>query len=418
MHNGLVRDDSSAQAAIDLFASRGVQGIIIGTMTYGDALAAASIAEALDLPILVFGTKEMPSVDMGRRRSDAFGGTLAVTSALYRRKLPYLFAGVVWPEEDDFSQQVQVFARACAIVEGFYGTRIGVVGLRPERLEESSFSEATMIQRYKQRVAQISWHEVLRQAATWSDDDPAVLATLNQIQKGVDCSDCAPETLAKIAHLELALKRYCQERGLDALAASCGGELEAEYGLCACSTLGRLTGQGIMATPGTDVHGALTMRVQHLAALGNALPFAFEWTVRHQQMENVFLAWNCGSAPACLANDLGAPRLMAIDQLLPVVSQEPVEGVIEFQLEPGVVTISRLVDYEGRFKMLVTSGEMLPTNELIRGVWGWVRVPDLDALYHLLATEGFVPRASLIHGNLCDAIESFCSLVDIDVVRV
>ncbi|HUW08367.1 MAG TPA: hypothetical protein VM537_01500, partial [Anaerolineae bacterium] len=35
-HNGLVRDDSDADAVIDLFSNAGVSGVIIGTMTFGD----------------------------------------------------------------------------------------------------------------------------------------------------------------------------------------------------------------------------------------------------------------------------------------------------------------------------------------------------------------------------------------------
>jgi len=145
IHNGLVRDDNGAKATIDLFAQRDVQGILIGTMTFGDELAAASIAEALDLPVLVFGTKEGAFTADGGRRSDSFCGTLSVTSALYRRKIPYLFAGIVWPEEEGFKRWVETFARACAAVKGFYGARVGMVGLRPERFETCFTNEVTLI---------------------------------------------------------------------------------------------------------------------------------------------------------------------------------------------------------------------------------------------------------------------------------
>ena len=53
--NGLVRDDSDGDAVIDLFTNAGVSGVIIGTMTFGDELSAVSVAEALGVPVLLFG---------------------------------------------------------------------------------------------------------------------------------------------------------------------------------------------------------------------------------------------------------------------------------------------------------------------------------------------------------------------------
>ncbi len=82
IHNGLVRDDVGATATINLFAQHQVQGVIIGTMTFGDEISAVHIAEALDVPVLVFGTKEGPFAPGGGRRSDSFCGTLSITADL------------------------------------------------------------------------------------------------------------------------------------------------------------------------------------------------------------------------------------------------------------------------------------------------------------------------------------------------
>ena len=159
IHNGLVRDDAGAKATVNLFAERGVQGVVIGTMTFGDEISAVSVAEALDVPVLVFGTQEGPFTADGGRRSDSFCGTLSVTSGLYRRKIPYLFAGIVWPEDEAFKRAVGSFARACAAVEGFYGARVGMVGLRPDRFETCAINEVALIQRFRQRVVQINLPE-------------------------------------------------------------------------------------------------------------------------------------------------------------------------------------------------------------------------------------------------------------------
>ncbi|MFO7916619.1 MAG: hypothetical protein R6V13_00875 [Anaerolineae bacterium] len=418
IHNGLVRDDTSAEATIDLFAQRGVEGIVIGTMTFGDEISAIAIAEALDVPVLVFGTKEGPFTEDGLRRSDSFCGTLSVTSGLYRHKIPYHFMGLVWPEEDVFAASLATFARACAAVEGFYGARVGQAGQRPERFETCTANEMAMSNSFGQRVVQIPLPELFARAEEWPADDYRMRAVLKEMQRQADCTACSEESLQKAAGLELALTAYFEERDLDAMALSCWNEMQERYGICACSTLSRLTDAGMMVACEADVYGALTMWVQYLASLEETVPHFIDWTIKHQQLENVFLAWHCGNAPVSLASSQGTPVIREQSIMSQVVGPEKAQGAIEFQLEPGPVTICRLVEYDGAFKMLITNGEIIHTDDLIRGSWAWVRVPDLAGLYRVLAEEGFVHHASMIHGDIADAVESFCNFAGTEAVRV
>ncbi|MHB0857400.1 MAG: L-fucose/L-arabinose isomerase family protein [Anaerolineae bacterium] len=418
LHNGLVRDDAGAKAVIDLFAKNEVQGVILGTMTFGDEISAVSVAEALDVPVLVFGTKEGPFTSDGGRHSDSFCGTLSVTSGLYRRKLPYVFVGIVWPEEDVFARTVESFARACAAVEGFFGARVGMVGVRPERFESCNVNEVALIQRFRQRVVPISLPEVFGAAEQIAASDHRLLATLEDIKHEANCSACSAEAVNKAARLELTLARYFGERDLDAMAISCWNDVQQTYGICACSTLSRLTGKGLLASCEVDVLGALTMLAQRAVSLEATVPHFIDWTIQHQEMDNVFLAWHCGNAPVCLANDPQTVVMREQAIMSQVVGADRAQGAIEFQLKPGVVTLARLVEYDGEFKMLVTKGELIHTSDKLRGSWGWVKVADLSHLYRVLAEEGFIHHASMIHGDYVDAMESFCKFTGIQVVRV
>lgn len=92
--NGLVRNDADAEKAIEMFRKEKIDGLMIGTVTFGDEVSAIKVASAFaDLPILLFGTKEGPFKLDGGRRSDSFCGTLSISSGLYRRKIPFTFAG-------------------------------------------------------------------------------------------------------------------------------------------------------------------------------------------------------------------------------------------------------------------------------------------------------------------------------------
>ncbi len=93
-------------------------------------------------------------------------------------------------------------------------------------------------------------------------------------------------------------------------------------------------------------------------------------------------------------------------------------GTGEFQLKPGVVTLSRLQEHDGKFKMLVTKGKIVASQQKLRGSWSWVEVPDLDKLYATLVKEGFTHHASLIHGDYSRALVNACELLGIEAVVV
>jgi L-fucose isomerase-like protein len=129
---GCVRNDGEAEKVIALFREKKIDGLIIGTMTFGDEVSALAVALAFrDKPVLLFGTKEGPFTSDGNRRSDSFCGTLSISSGLHRRQIPFLFAGIVFPEEKSFKNSVTDFLSVCAISRGFIGARIGLVGPRP-----------------------------------------------------------------------------------------------------------------------------------------------------------------------------------------------------------------------------------------------------------------------------------------------
>ncbi len=90
--NGCVRDDAEAEKVIDLFKKKGVDGLIIGAVTFGDEVSALAVASAFrDKPVLLFGTKE---------------GPFWCTSAKWRRK-----------SSPTMSRHGTISARCCAAEE-------------------------------------------------------------------------------------------------------------------------------------------------------------------------------------------------------------------------------------------------------------------------------------------------------------
>lgn len=415
--NGLVRNDSDASKTIELFKSQGIHGLVLGTMTFGDEIAGSSIAQALGVPTLVFGTKEPPISSEGFRSSDSFCGTLSLTSGLYRRKIPFDFAGIVFPEEKPFLEKVRIFARACSSVRAFLGAKVGVFGPRPERFETCAYNEVAMINKFGQRAIPYDLTGIMLGLKKVSEDDAEVNKVAGQIKAYAKTEEVTRENLLKMARLEVLLKRIAEKDGLSTLGFRCWIEIQELYGISVCHVLGRLTEQGLVSACESDVYGALTMLMQYWATLGESVPHFVDWTIRHTEEEDLVLMWHCGNAPPSLACTGCELAIKYHSILYRMVDKDKSQGTCEFRLKPGPVTINRLVEYDGDFKMLIVNGEIVEEGPYTRGSYSWVRIKNFEEVYRKLVEEGFIHHASMVHGDISREIESACSFLRIKAVR-
>ncbi len=240
----------------------------------------------------------------------------------------------------------------------------------------------------------------------------------NVIKKSYDCKLVNEKIISKIAKLEYVLKKYAAEENLSGFAIQCWTAMQEEIGVSPCLSMGRLTDSGIMCACEVDIYGAITMAVQHLLTFRQDVPHFIDWTIQNQENENMLLAWHCGNAPISLKCKSCMPQINTHSVLGWQIGYDKSYGTAEFQLKEGLVTINRLVEIDGKFKMLSTTGEAVPDNRTLRGSWKWIKVNDLKALYRTIIEEGFVHHASMIFGDLRKEMNTFCKFTGIDVVEV
>jgi L-fucose isomerase-like protein len=418
-HRGLVKDESDAEEVIKLFRQEEVDGMLIGTMTFGDELSGARIVEEFkNCPIAIFGTKEPEPLPGGVRRSDSFCGTLSLASALYRRGVKFVFLGEFFPEEDEFRKAIENFARVTAIVKEFTGARIGLIGPRPNTFETATFNEAIMAKLFKQRVVHISLLELTELADELADSDAEIDNTIKDMGRMADISKVPKTSLLKIAKLDVALRRLVEQHRLDGIGIRCWTELQKYYGASPCFVMGRLTQRGVMSACEVDIYGVLTMIIQYAATMKTSPPHFTDWTIRHPKDRNAFLSQHCGNAPPLLSYKPGMPVLTCHWLFGRIVSSEGSWGTAESRLKPGTVTICRLVEYNGEFKMFITKGEALDEDVPFHGSLAWIKVGDLDKVYRTLVEEGFIHHASVIYGDYVEPITQACKLLGIKTVIV
>jgi len=421
--HGSVQNLDQAEAAAVHFAAQHVDALVLCPLDFGDERSAAKIAERLRVPVLLYATKEPPAAgDAGLARvSDSYCGNLSIASALYRRKLPFRFAGVHFPPEPGLRAELEDFVRAVAVVKGLRNARIGQVGVRPPTFETVGYDEAELARKFGQNVIYANLDDLVASAQSLADDDPRVQELIEGMRSSIGEIAVTDDHLVSSAKLEVALAEFWERHRLSALTMQCWPSIQRAMSLSLCALFGRLTQRHMLTACEADVLGALSMLVNYQAAFGETLPHFIDWTIRHRDDPNRLLAWHCGNAPLCLAADPANTALRSRRDMAgaaPPAEADPMAGLFQFQLRPGPVTFCRLAEYDGEWKMLIASGEIVPSDETLAGTWAWVAVPDHEGLYRTLVEEGFIHHASMIHGDQEKALTEACGFLDIEPVVV
>jgi len=420
---GAVHDLDEAETVAEYFRRQGVDGLVFCPLDFGDERSAAKVAEKLGVPVLLYATKEPPALEGPAlaRQSDSYCGNLSMASALYRRKIPFHFAGIFFPDEPEFAAAVEPFVRAVAVVKGLRGARVGQVGVRPATFETVGYDEHALALKFGQNVIYANLDDIVDMARRYADDDPQVVETVTGVQAEFKEITVGPSYLLNAAKLELALTEFWRRSKLSAMAVQCWPAIQRMMGISVCNTYSRLTDRGMLTACEADVLGAEAMLISHRVALGATVPHFIDWTIQHRENPNWLLAWHCGNAPASLAADPERVALRSRKDMagaLPVPEADPQAGLNQFQIRPGKVTLCRLAEYDNRWKLLITTGEIIPSDETLAGTWSWIEVKDHARLYRTLVEEGFVHHASMIHGDWSAALLQACKFLDITPVVV
>jgi L-fucose isomerase-like protein len=417
--DGCVSTPEEGFKTIDLFKKEDVQGVIIGNMTFGHEVSIGPILSGLrkDMPILHFATRSGPISPQGNRSTDTWCGHFMTNSAIKRRGFISAHIRTGNPEEPLFAEAAESFVRACTGVSHFKGARILQIGTRPTNFESQFFSEENMMRQFSQTLIPVDLATAFTYIDALKSDDPQVIATAKDIRGSADKITAElSNSIINQARYELSLKNLMKEHHADAVAAACWSQLQERYDIAACSTFGRLTGQGIMAACEVDVMGGLTMLALNALGLGETPPDFIDWTDLHPTEPNTWLAWHCGNAAAQLCCH-SSEKLLTSNERLALWSDN-CHGCMEFKMRSGPVTCARIVEYEGKYSCFFGKGEIVDIGPMSRGTYGWVKVKDLGDWEDKMIETGVIHHGVLIHDpKVADALELFCKYLGIQAVR-
>ena len=363
-----------------MFRERGVEGIVVSAVNFGDEQGVAiTIKEAgLDVPILIVGCQEEAVLSPDIERRDSFCGLLSIGEALRQLGRPYSVPEVpiCFPSDESFGGTVERFVAVCRVVNGIRSARYGQVGARPDAFWTCRYNEKAL-QELGPTCVSLDLSEVIGRINAMPTN-AAVKRVVTDMSKTVDISAAGEATLDKIAKLEIVLKDFARDAKLDGMAIQCWTSIQQNLGICSCCTMGRFGDNGIPCACEADIMGVLSMHALQLASGGPSC--LADWNNLHNEDPELVNCWHCGVFPHSWAK--GTPTMACHEIIAGTVGSGNAMGVVEFVMQDGPVTLCRCTqDNQGALKAALIQGVVEPNEATTFGAYGWVRLPKFQRFY-------------------------------------
>jgi L-fucose isomerase-like protein len=377
---GCVESLEEAMRVGRIFREQQVDGIVVSAVNFGDEQGVAlTIKESgLKVPILIVGCQEEEVLKPTTERRDSFCGLLSIGEALRQLQLSYSVPEVpiCFPTDASFRDTADRFLAVCRVVGGIRKARYGQIGARPDAFWTCRYSEK-ILQALGVTVVTLDLSEAIA-AVNKMKTDAAVKRVMADMKATIDCSAVRDDILTKIAKFELVAKAFVADRKLDALAIQCWTSIQANLGICSCTTMSRFDDRGIPCACESDIMGTLSMHALQLASGGPSC--LADWNNLHNDDPELVNCWHCGVFPVSWAKT--KPKMGCQEIIAGTTGRDNAMGVVEFVMKDGPVTLCRATqDNAGAFKVMLAQGKVEPNKAKTFGSYGWVRLPGIGKLY-------------------------------------
>jgi L-fucose isomerase-like protein len=392
-----------AQKVAALLEAGRVDALILQQGTFCSAEPLPVVVERIQAPIAVWAVRE--PYNGGRVVANSLVGINLMASVLTNLDRPYrYFYGD--PDEAPVIHEVETFLTAARTVRKLKTTRVGLAGSRAPGFYLMGADDMALRRQVGPEILHIDLSELFYGPEPSPEEIAAVKAGLAQRVANAEAQ--APENMYKVARAIARLRQLVRQNGLTCVALKNWPEFDPGYGVAADAVLSVLTSEGIVAGCEGDLNGTIT-GVMLQEASGGGLTFLTDM-VQVDQQANTGILWHAGVAPMEMAAD---------GQQINFSDVGSVGMNLEFVLKPGRITIARLGIIKGRYRLLVTGGESLPTEMIVRGAMTVVKfdAPARQVLDTILL-GGWEHHVSMVYGDVQDELVEVARQLGIEAVRI
>ena len=199
-----------------------------------------------------------------------------------------------------------------------------------------------------------------------------------------------------------ALDELVRDEKLSGMAVRCWPEFFTDLGCSACGAMSLLTDAMTPCSCEADVNGTITQLI--LQWISSEPSFGSDLVTFDVEADEAVL-WHCGLAPLSMADPDVQPQATIHSN-----RQKPL--LMQFPLKPGRVTIARLSEATGEFRLVIGGGEMLKASPAFTGTSGRIRFDSgAAAVMDTIMREGLEHHVSLTYGDHQAVLESLAGIL-------
>jgi len=389
----VVTDLDALDAALDEFQAAGLGALLLQIGTFPDGEAPASIAERLNVPIVVHALPE-PRLESEIALNSLCGANMTAFTLTALEK-PHLFC-FGDPREPTVERDLLAKLGAAMALSTLKGARIGLIGFRAPGFYPCAFDELLLRRVLGLAIDHIGLNELARaldgQARRQAPRDRFPL---------IEGGELPAEAVARMERYYGALTEVVRAGGQRTIAIKDWPEFfEAEVAGGFWPALGWLQEDGIVVAPEGDVNAAATMTLQRV--VGGGMPTLVDvgaW----QDDDSTLLLWHYGGAES-LARDRDEIRYDRFGR------------EVEYTFKPGPATLARIGLHRGRLRLLTVAVEMADRRVTLRRAAGWARTVHTPAgeVVRRMIDGGWEHHPCLAYGDLSAELAGVARLAGLE----
>jgi len=373
--------------------------ILVGTFTQDPVMT--NLVQNVSVPVVFWAVPEVAlrGPPGGPSNSGGLVGVIMNASALSKMgmRLKVIFGE---PSDAKAFKKLRNTIEAARVLSSLRTSRIGLVGYHSPGFYDGSVDEVALKQHVGTELVHIDLSE-LNSIMSRMDETHAKHAHEEVTNKILGLTQ---EERIRDGRIFLGLKQIAQENKLDAVAVKCWPELS----FSSCFALSRLSDSGIPGGCEGDINATLTMlTLQRLTGQAVFLCDVFHLDDR----KNTILTYHCGAAAASLASKKGEISIM----------KHPLGcgATVEFPVKPGRVTIARMGNSAGKYRMFIATGEALRTRQIVRGNPLEIRLDcKVDDFLKAVTSKGVEHHMLIVHGDWSEILSEICEIAGFEKMTV
>jgi L-fucose isomerase-like protein len=381
--------------------SEDVDAVLLFFCTWvAEDITLALARETMDVPLLLWA---LPYLDREIPMPSPMSGLTTTGSNI--RRLGKSFAYMVGPVTAEKVVHAVESLRVAALVRRLRRARFGVVGYACPGMLDVGVDEAELQKALGVTTEHLDLDALLK-AGQAAAPEEAMNAAERLMGETGGLREGTPESLAENLRLYIGMKDLVEKHRLDVYCVRCWPELRDRHRITVCAAHALMARDGVPNSCEVDLPALVTTYI--LSRLAGASAFNFDVT-GYLEEHGAIQFGHCGAADPALAGD---PK----KALLRVHMRTGTGATVEFPFQEGTVTLAKLVrPIEGRLKLFVARGRVLPVSDGVRGSVAAVRPePSAAAFLDKMLRTPVEHHIALVYGDWRGKLLQFCDFAGLE----